>query len=83
MIAPLKDNPTSLEQRAFILAYIRLHGRITTLEARKHGVMSPASRILELKQQGYNIVGNWIKETDGAGVLHRVRVYTLDSGKHE
>jgi len=45
--------------------------------------MSPASRILELKQQGYNIVGNWIKEMDGAGVLHRVRVYTLDSGKHE
>jgi len=83
MITPLKDNPTSSEQRAFILAYIRLHGRITTLEARKHGIMSPASRILELKKIGYNIVGQWVKETDEAGILHRVKVYTLDGGKHE
>jgi len=83
MIKPLKDNPTSAEQRTFILAYVRVFGRITTLEARRHGIMSPASRILELRKLGHNIVGHWIKEHDEAGILHRVRVYTLDGGKHE
>jgi len=83
MIAPLTNNPTSKQQQKFILAYLAANGRITTLEARKHGVMSPASRILELKKLGYNIVGHWVKETDAAGILHRVRVYTLDGGKHE
>jgi len=83
MIAPLKDNPTCKEQQKFILAFIGSYRRITTLEARKHGCMSPASRILELKKQGFNIVGSWVKETDDAGILHRIRVYTLDGGKHD
>jgi len=82
MIRPLSDNPTCAAQRCFILAYARLHGRITTLEARKHGIMSPASRILELKKLGSNIVGQWVKETDEANILHRVRVYTLDGDKY-
>lgn len=83
MIDPLKDNPTCKQQQNFILSFIAFYGRITTLVARKHGVMSVAERVFELKKQGCNIVGSWIKETDDAGILHRVRVYTLDGGKHE
>jgi hypothetical protein len=75
---------TASEQRQALLKYVGKHGRFTTLNARSIGVMHPASRVQELRKQGYNFVTNRIDETDGAGVLHkRVAVYTLDGGKHE
>jgi hypothetical protein len=43
-------------QQQTILAHLRSHHSITTLEAREMFIMSPASRIMELKKQGHNIV---------------------------
>lgn len=72
------------EQRKLIINIIKDKGRMTTLDARNNGIMHPASRLQELRKQGFNIVTNRLDETDSAGVLHkRVAVYTLDGGKHE
>jgi hypothetical protein len=43
-------------QRAAILAHLTQHGSISTLEARRwYSVMSPASRVFELRRQGHSI----------------------------
>ena len=43
-------------QRAAILAHLTQHGSLSTLEARRwYSVMSPASRVFELRRQGYGI----------------------------
>jgi len=44
-------------QRAAILAHLKQHRSISTLEARRWlSIMSPASRIFELRRRGHNIL---------------------------
>ena len=44
-------------QRAVILAHLKRHGSISTSEARRwHNIMSPASRVFELRRQGLGII---------------------------
>jgi hypothetical protein len=44
-------------QRAVILTHLKRRGSISTAEARRlYSVMSPASRILELRRQGLGII---------------------------
>ncbi len=75
---------TASEQRKLIVTILKDQGRMTTLDARTSGIMHPASRVQELRKQGFNIVTNRLDEADSAGVLHkRVGVYSLDGGKHE
>lgn len=52
----MENNKPSQAQR--VLEYIRQFGSITQLEAlRDLGVMRLASRVSDLRKQGYNIVG--------------------------
>ena len=51
---PLEDRAN---QRTTILAHLRRRGSISTLEARRWlSIMSPASRIFELRRRGHNIL---------------------------
>ena len=44
----------ALNQRKALLGRLR-KGNVSTPEARRMGIMSPAARILELRQKGYEI----------------------------
>jgi len=68
-------------QRNTIMHHLKVAGRLTTLEARGMGIMHPAMRVCELRKQGHDIVTNWMNQTDGAGVAHRVGVYMLEGGQ--
>ena len=64
-------------QQQTILAHLRKHHSITTLEAREMGIMSPASRIMELKkEQGHRI------ETFRIG-KNRIAKYVLLVGSND
>ncbi|HMY41176.1 MAG TPA: helix-turn-helix domain-containing protein [Marinagarivorans sp.] len=56
-------------------------GSITTIEARQElNVMSPAPRILELREQGNRIFTQFVTITDQHGFMHRgVAKYVLIS----
>jgi len=65
-------------QRLAILKYLQEHGSLTTLQARDElGIMSPASRVLELREQGYNIITHWTTSEDRTGTKHREAKYVL------
>jgi hypothetical protein len=38
---------------------------------------------MELRKRGYNILMQWLRETDVSGTLHRVGHYVLFTGKGE
>ncbi|WP_239374245.1 helix-turn-helix domain-containing protein [Snodgrassella gandavensis] len=72
---PLADTSYAT-QRSFILQCLREQPH-STLELRALGICSPASRINELRNQGYVIETTRRHEYDSAGVLHSIAVYTL------
>lgn len=52
---------SSMTQDERVLAYIREHGSITQIEAlRELGVMRLASRVSDLRKQGYRITGKTV-----------------------
>lgn len=56
MVSTKTLNASASSQRARIVAYLRANGRATTCELRKElDILSPASRILELRRRGYII----------------------------
>jgi hypothetical protein len=65
-------NDTSAHaQRQRLLAYLIEFGSVTTVYARDVlGIMSPAPRVQELRQRGYNIITERIKANDHLGVSH-------------
>jgi len=66
----------SASQRQRILQWL-LTATLTTLQARKElDVMHPAMRILELRDQGHNIVTHW-ETVDTGKAKHRVASYVL------
>ena len=78
--ATIKDmsNNSTKAQRARLLAYLRLHGSITTAHAREHlNIYDPRVRKCELVKQGYNIVKTWVTAVTAQGYAHRVGLYTL------
>ena len=76
-IKDLSNNSTKA-QRARLLAYLRLHGSITTAHAREHlNIYDPRVRKCELVKQGYNIVKTWVTAVTAQGYAHRVGLYTL------
>ena len=76
-IQDLSDNSTKA-QRARLLAYLQLHGSITTAHAREHlNIYDPRVRKCELVKQGYNIVKTWVTAVTAQGYAHRVGLYTL------
>ena len=78
--ATIKDmsNNSTKAQRARLLAYLRLHGSITTAHAREHlNIYDPRVRKCELVKQGYNIVMTWVTAVTAQGYAHKVGLYTL------
>lgn len=71
------DNSSS-SQRAAILSYLYEYGSLTTLQARDElGIMSPASRVKELRELGYKIITFWTTSEDRTGTRHREAKYVL------
>jgi hypothetical protein len=65
-------------QRGRLLAYLRLAGSVSTLEARGElGIMHPAGRVQELRRDGWPIETAWDELPDGTGRVHRVGRYLL------
>lgn len=58
-------------QRMQILAHLKATPSISRLEFRELGFISPAQRILELKEYGHNIVSTRESVTTPDGRLHR------------
>ena len=76
-IKDLSDN-SAKAQRARLLAYLRLHGSITTAHAREHlNIYDPRVRKCELVKQCYNIVMTWVTAVTAQGYAHKVGLYTL------
>jgi hypothetical protein len=72
---------SSAAQRQRLLEWLRLHGSISTIDARDNlDIMMPAARVHELRHRfGYQIDMVWIKQPTDCGKLHRVALYVLKS----
>ena len=76
-IKDLSDNSTKA-QRARLLAYLRLHGSITTAHAREHlNIYDPRVRKHELVRDGHCIEMTWVIAVTAQGYPHKVGLYTL------
>ena len=66
-------------QKAAILRWIAEHGEIDALTAlRELGIMRLASRIAELKKDGFPIVDRWEYKYDAQGrVVKKWKVYAI------
>lgn len=72
------NNTTIAAQRSRILNHLRNSGPLTTLEARNSlDVMHPAARVMELRQQGFNIVTHRRTDYTDQGDPHVVAQYVL------
>ena len=76
-IKDLSNNSTEA-QRARLLAYLRLHGSITTAHAREHlNIYDPRVRKHELVRDGHRIEMTWVIAVTAQGYAHKVGLYTL------
>ena len=67
-------------QRLRLENWLGKHGHIDTLEARRElDILSPASRIMELRKRDYRIETVWIDRETDAGKRHRIGRYVLVS----
>jgi len=65
-------------QRNRILAALRAHGSLTTLEARRRlDCLHPAARVMELRNLGFLISTIWQVDHTPEGLPHRVARYCL------
>lgn len=70
------NNNSPVRQRARILRSLRKFNRLSTLQARERlGIMSPASRVKELREMGHIIRTDRQNEADVTGTKHRTGVY--------
>ena len=63
-------------QRVRLLGLLRSR-KVSTIDARKLGIMSPAARILELRRRGYVIETNKCKVSTTKGAVTCVALYCL------
>lgn len=76
----MNSNPPQAQR---IIDYITAHGSITQFEALKDlGVMRLASRISELRKNGYEIVSERVKVENRYGETCRVKRYFLKGGSN-
>lgn len=76
----MSSNSTA-SQRQRLLEALRQRS-LSTLDARRElDVMHPAARIMELRQEGENIITHWSQEPTECGGLHRVARYVLLSSR--
>ncbi len=66
------------KQRATILAALQKHP-LSTIEARERlSIQHPAARVLELRQQNFNIITRRSRCFDAEGRPHTVALYHLE-----
>lgn len=69
-------------QNKILYKHLSTKGGITSLEAIKlYGITRLASRICDLRQQGYNIVDVWENGTNRFGIATRYKRYFLAAEK--
>ena len=74
----MNSNPTQSER---IMRYMQEHGSVTQLEALNElGVLRLASRISELRRDGYPIESQMVSVENRYGEKCRVKRYSLRSG---
>ncbi|MGK0270713.1 MAG: hypothetical protein ACI88H_001361 [Cocleimonas sp.] len=74
------SNVSSATQRAQILSYLKAHGSATTLEIRNElHILSPAPRILELREQGESILTTRVNQPTPDGKEHYIARYVLQN----
>ena len=67
-------------QRFRLIEWLRKRGHIDTVEARRElDILSPASRIMELRKGDFKIETVWIDRETDAGKRHRIGRYVLVS----
>lgn len=73
------DGNTRAAQQQRLLDYLRKHGSIDTVTARRElDTMMPAARIFELRhEQGYSIISHRVRRETDYGRTHSVALYTL------
>ena len=72
------NNNSTHNQRLKILDWLFEKGSITTSEAREYlDIMSPAARMMELKEAGYQIVTIWDSWTSKYSIKHRLARFVL------
>ena len=77
LIKDLSNNSTKA-QRARLLAYLRLHGSITTAHAREVlNIYDQRVRKHELVREGHRIEMTWVIAVTAQGYAHKVGLYTL------
>jgi uncharacterized lipoprotein YajG len=78
---PRSNSNSAHAQRQKLLAWLRQHGQIDTLSARRElDILMPAARVLELRRRGFKIETVWIERATDCGKLHRVALYVLQTG---
>jgi hypothetical protein len=74
------NDVSSATQRAQILSYLKMHGSATTLEIRNElHILSPAPRILELRERGESILTIRENQPTPDGKEHYVARYVLQN----
>lgn len=58
-----------------LLEHLQQYGTITTLEARRMGIMHPGMRVCELRKRSEKIDTGHTYQADESGAVHRVAVY--------
>lgn len=77
ILNPTPSDRTKADHRKLILDAIRL-APLSTIEAREgFGIMSPASRVMELRRLGFKIDTVWRSVWDADGRPHRSAVYLM------
>ncbi len=73
------DGNSRRAQQQRLLDYLRKHGSIDTVTARRElDTMMPAARIFELRhEQGYDIVSHRVRRETDYGRTHSIALYTL------
>lgn len=69
-----QQKPTQCDQ---VLAYIETHGAITQLDAEKFGCRRLASRVCDLKKQGYGIISRLVDVQCSDGRIVKVARYEM------
>ena len=70
-------------QRSRILMAFKEHPKISTFAFRNLGIVSPATRIMELRKRQHDIVTEWTDEPDQNGVIHHIALYVYLGNKND
>ncbi|MDP1683123.1 MAG: helix-turn-helix domain-containing protein [Burkholderiales bacterium] len=78
------NNTSASNARAIILEALRTGPQTTVALRHEHGVMSPAPRVLELRERGYQIDTVRVHAATPDGVNHRsVALYVMKPKGHD